>query len=223
MAGQSGPGTAQPHHGRHQPLPLPGRSHPGPLASRITPPRRPTWDLRRARCGESRPAGSGSGPRKRTRRKTGTAPRTDFTTPTARTDHSISARPRAALRRVPGRPSGRCGEIGSVVSSTNTCRSPEVTGFSALTRTTTGRHPARGRRSARPAVMRSPGRRDGRCPRPWSAATGIRRGPASRRACRRRPPAQPRRCPRGRRTGRTWPDRSTPMRRRLGAARSCAR
>ena len=30
VAGQPQPGTAQPHHGRHQPLPLPGRSHPGP-------------------------------------------------------------------------------------------------------------------------------------------------------------------------------------------------
>ena len=67
MAGRPQPDTAQPHHGRHQPLPLPGRSHPGPLASlHINPPRRPTWDLRRARCGESRPAGAGSGPRKRT-------------------------------------------------------------------------------------------------------------------------------------------------------------
>ena len=41
---------------------------------------RPTWGLRRARCGESRTAGSGSGPGKRAGRKTGTAPRTDFTT-----------------------------------------------------------------------------------------------------------------------------------------------
>jgi hypothetical protein len=40
----------------------------------------PTWDLRRARCGESRTAGSGSGPGKRAGRKTGTAPQTDFTT-----------------------------------------------------------------------------------------------------------------------------------------------
>src|SRR6185503_19929600 len=62
------------------------RSHPGPLAGRrITHHGASTWDLWRARCGESRPAGSGSGPRKRTGRKTGTAPRTDFTTITART------------------------------------------------------------------------------------------------------------------------------------------
>src|SRR5215208_5384165 len=47
-------------------------------------PVRPTWDLRRARCGESRTAGSGSGPGKRAGRKTGTAPRTDFTTVTGR-------------------------------------------------------------------------------------------------------------------------------------------
>jgi len=32
VAGQPQPGTAQPHHGRHQPLPLPGRSHPDTLA-----------------------------------------------------------------------------------------------------------------------------------------------------------------------------------------------
>ena len=44
---------------------------------------RPTWGLWRARCGESRTAGSGSGPGKRAGRKTGTAPRTDFTTPPA--------------------------------------------------------------------------------------------------------------------------------------------
>ena len=43
---------------------------------------RPTWGLWRARCGESRTAGSGSGPGKRAGRKTGTAPRTDFTTRT---------------------------------------------------------------------------------------------------------------------------------------------
>ena len=44
-------------------------------------------------------------------RKTGTAPRTDFTTPTARTDRSISIRPQAALPTLPHtpqRPSGRC-------------------------------------------------------------------------------------------------------------------
>ena len=45
---------------------------------------RPTWGLRRARCGESRTAGSGSGSGKRAGRKTGTAPRTDFTTRSGR-------------------------------------------------------------------------------------------------------------------------------------------
>ena len=37
MAGQPQPGTAQPHHGRHQPLPLPGRSHPDTLAGHRIP------------------------------------------------------------------------------------------------------------------------------------------------------------------------------------------
>jgi hypothetical protein len=59
------------------------------------------WDLRRARCGESRPAGSGSGPRKRTGRKTGTAPRTDFTTVTGRT---------ALDQAAPSRPLPRCAQ-----------------------------------------------------------------------------------------------------------------
>ena len=54
---------------------------------------RPTWDLRRARCGESRTAGSGSGPGKRAGRKTGTAPRTDFTTATGHTARSIRPLP----------------------------------------------------------------------------------------------------------------------------------
>ena len=58
---------------------------------------RPTWGLWRARCGESRTAGSGSGPGKRAGRKTGTAPRTDFTTRTDRTERSASTRPQAAL------------------------------------------------------------------------------------------------------------------------------
>ena len=134
MASQSGPGTAQPHHGRHQPLPLPGRSHPGPLAGRrITHHGTPTWDLRRARCGESRPAGSGSGPRKRRGRKTGTAPRTDFTTPTAHTDPCTSAHPQPTPRRVPGRASACSDGNGSAASSTNTCRMHEVTQFSAPT------------------------------------------------------------------------------------------
>ena len=59
--------------------------------------------------------------------------RRSTTTPTARTDHCISARPRAALPHVPARPSGRYDETGSAASSTNTCRSHDVTGFSAPT------------------------------------------------------------------------------------------
>ena len=66
-----------------------------------------------------RTAGSGSGPGKRAGRKTGTAPRTDFTTPTARTDHSISTRPQAALPRPPARPSARYDETGSAASYTS--------------------------------------------------------------------------------------------------------
>ena len=47
MASQPQPGTAQPHHGRYQPLPLPGRSHPDTLAShRIATTRQTTRDLR---------------------------------------------------------------------------------------------------------------------------------------------------------------------------------
>ena len=54
-----------------------------------------------------------------------------ITTPTARTDRSISTRPQAALPRPPQRPSGRCDEIGSAVSYTSICRSHDVTEFSA--------------------------------------------------------------------------------------------
>ena len=50
------------------------------------------------------------------------------TTPTARTDRSISTRPQAALPRPPARPSGRCDETGSAASYTSTCRSLDVTG-----------------------------------------------------------------------------------------------
>ena len=63
---------------------------------------RPTWGLRRARCGESRTAGSGSGPGKRAGRKTGTAPRTDFTTQGDRTERCSyvrSVRKRLSPRR----------------------------------------------------------------------------------------------------------------------------
>jgi hypothetical protein len=45
-------------------------------------------------------------------------------------------------RHVPTQPSGRCGETGSAASSTNTCRSRDVTGFSAPTGSLTRRgHP----------------------------------------------------------------------------------
>ena len=57
------------------------------------------------------------------------------TTPTARTDRSISTRPQAALPHAPERPSGRCDETGSAASYTSTCRSHDVTGFSAPTGT----------------------------------------------------------------------------------------
>jgi transposase InsO family protein len=46
----------------------------------------------------------------------------------------ISARPRAALRHDPARPSGRYDETGPAASYTSTCRSREVTRFSAPTR-----------------------------------------------------------------------------------------
>ena len=86
-----------------------------------------TWGLWRARCGESRTAGSGSGPGKRAGRKTGTAPRTDFTTRTARTDHSISTRPPAVLPSPPARSSDHCDETASAVSYTSICRSHDMT------------------------------------------------------------------------------------------------
>ena len=54
---------------------------------------RPTWGLWRARCGESRTTGLGSGSGKRAGRKTGTAPRTDFTTHSGRIEPSSYARP----------------------------------------------------------------------------------------------------------------------------------
>jgi len=49
------------------------------------------------------------------------------------TDHSTNAHPRAAPRYVPAQPSGRYDETASAASSTNNCRSPEVTGLSAPT------------------------------------------------------------------------------------------
>ena len=98
-------------------------------------PVRPTWDLRRARCGESRTAGSGSGPGKRAGRKTGTAPRTDFTTLTARTGHSDSSRPPAALPPSSGAAIRPWLRDRSAASFTSTCRSPDLTEFSEPTGT----------------------------------------------------------------------------------------
>jgi hypothetical protein len=49
-----------------------------------------------------------------------------LTTPTGRTDRSISTRPQAALPRPPERPFGRCDEIDSMVSCTSICRSRDV-------------------------------------------------------------------------------------------------
>ena len=69
------------------------------------------------------------------------APRGAATTPTARTDHSISTRPQAALPRRPRRPSNRYDETGSAAFSTSICRSHDVTEFSAPTgRAPSGRH-----------------------------------------------------------------------------------
>ena len=62
------------------------------------------------------------------------APRGAATTRTARTDHSINTRPRAALPCRPERPFGRCDEIDSLFSYTSICRSHNVTEFSAPTR-----------------------------------------------------------------------------------------
>ena len=61
------------------------------------------------------------------------APRGAATTCTARTDRSVSTDPRAAFHRPPARPCGRCDETVSTASSTSTCRSHNVTGFSAPT------------------------------------------------------------------------------------------
>ena len=57
-----------------------------------------------------------------------------ITTRTGLTDRCINARPQAPLPRSPEQPSGRCDETGSAASSTSTCRSHDVTGFSAPTR-----------------------------------------------------------------------------------------
>jgi len=85
---------------------------------------RSAWDLRRARCGESRTAGSGSGPGKRAGRKTGTAPRTDFTTPRGRIGHCGCGR-RARPRRFRSRLMAGSGVDRSwAASSTSTRRQP---------------------------------------------------------------------------------------------------
>ena len=61
------------------------------------------------------------------------APRGAATTPTARTDHCINARPPAVLDHPPERSSDRSDETGSAASSTSTSRSHDMTGFSAPT------------------------------------------------------------------------------------------
>ena len=66
-------------------------------------------------------------------RRSAAASTSSTTTRTARTDRSISTRPQAALPRPPARPSGRCDETGSAASYTSTCRSHDVTEFSAPT------------------------------------------------------------------------------------------
>jgi hypothetical protein len=85
--------------------------------------------------GESRTAGSESGPGKRAGRKTGTAPRTDFTTLTARTGHSDSSRPPAALPPRSGAAIRPWLRDRSAASFTSTCRSPDLTEFSEPTGT----------------------------------------------------------------------------------------
>ena len=55
------------------------------------------------------------------------------TTRTARTDRSISTLPQATLPHAPAQPSGRCDETGSAASYTSTCRSHDLTAFSAPT------------------------------------------------------------------------------------------
>src|SRR4051812_44263767 len=57
-----------------------------------------------------------------------------FTTPIVHTDRWINVRPRAAPHHPPEPSSDRCDATGSVVSSTSTCRSHDVTDFSAPTR-----------------------------------------------------------------------------------------
>jgi hypothetical protein len=56
------------------------------------------------------------------------------TRPTAPTDRYISIRQQPALPHTPVQPSECCDETGSLASYTSTCRSHDVTGFSAPTR-----------------------------------------------------------------------------------------
>src|SRR3954451_13754484 len=62
-------------------------------------------------------------------------------TRTGLTDRCINARPQAPLPHSPQQPSGRCGETCSAASYTSTCRSHDLTGFSAPA-------PGRGRSAA---------------------------------------------------------------------------
>ena len=76
----------------------------------------------------------------------------------------------AALPRPPARPSGRCDETGSAASCTSTCRSHDVTGFSAPTR----RVPHRVQH--RVHLGRVPGGDRPRHPAPQVAAVPVRAG-----------------------------------------------
>jgi len=55
------------------------------------------------------------------------------TTPTARTDHCMNARPRAVPRHLPARSPDRSDVTGSAASYTSTSRSQDMTGFAAPT------------------------------------------------------------------------------------------
>ena len=79
----------------------------------------------------SRTAGSGSGPGKRAGRKTGTAPRTDFTTTTGRTAHSAKPLPydHSPSRTTTGSNTSD-DATGSAGCSTSISRSHDVAEFS---------------------------------------------------------------------------------------------
>jgi hypothetical protein len=87
-----------------------------------------------------------------------------ITTGTGLTDRCINARPQAPLPRSVEQPSGRSDEPGSAASYTSTCRSHDVTGFSA----STGRGPAlaRPRLSAGVEALQQPPTRRVRRDRP---------------------------------------------------------